>query len=391
VACHKDIKELNKKTLTLAALCLLFALCGYKDLFGNLKQYIGSIALNLIFKIISMDLLQRSVGDKLECLLCPHYCKIAEGKTGICGVRKNTGKTIELITYGVISGYSPDPIEKKPLYHFFPGKKILSVGSYGCNMRCDFCQNYNISQAVPRSLNQNMSPEDLVNSALEATNNIGLAFTYNEPVIWFEFMRDSAILAKKTGLHTAMVSNGYVNSQPLNELTNFIDAFNIDLKAFNNYFYTKLTGSDLEPVKQALKQISRSGKHLEITTLVIPGMNDTAKEMSNQAEWIAGELGRDVPLHLSRYYPMYKRDDPATSEETLLSLYETASEKLDNVYLGNTHSDRGQDTKCLRCEAVVTKRHGYSTRVMNLDKEGRCMVCGTMIYRYYSTSSSKEH
>ena len=177
--------------------------------------------------------------SKLECLLCPHYCKIAVGKTGICGVRKNTGEKIELMTYGVLSGYSLDPVEKKPLYHFFPGHNILSVGSYGCNMKCDFCQNYNISQIIPEKLIPETTPEYIVNAALSAEKNIGIAFTYNEPVIWFEFMRDAANIAKNEGLFTVMVSNGYVNSESLNEIIQFIDAFNIDLKAFNQNFYRK--------------------------------------------------------------------------------------------------------------------------------------------------------
>jgi len=334
-----------------------------------------------------MELLQRSVDDKSECLLCPHYCKLAEGKTGICGVRKNTGKSIELITYGVISGMAMDPVEKKPLYHFFPGKSILSVGSYGCNMRCDFCQNFTISQFVPDSFKRRMKPEELVSSALEASNNIGLAFTYNEPVIWFEYIRDAAELAKKAGLQTAIVSNGFVNKGPLIEITGFIDAFNIDLKAFNNDFYKKLTGSDLRPVKDALKQIAGSGRHLEITTLIIPGKNDSPEEMKLQTDWIAGELGKEVPLHLSRYFPMYKRDDPATPSEILMNLFEIASERLDFVYLGNTHSGSGMDTKCPQCNTIVTARKGYSTSVMNLDNEGRCRCCGTLIYRYFTTSS----
>lgn len=333
-----------------------------------------------------MEQLQRSVGNKLECLLCPHFCKLSVGQSGICGARKNTGKGIELLTYGVISGYSLDPIEKKPLYHFFPGKKILSVGSYGCNMRCDFCQNFNISQNLPHSFKQRLTPEEIVQSALEETDNSGVAFTYNEPVIWFEYMRDTAVLAKEAGMHTAMVSNGYVNSGPLNEIAEFIDAFNIDLKAFNNDFYRKLTGANLEPVKNTLKQIIKAGRHLEITTLIIPGMNDTDKEMSFQADWIAGELGKDVPLHLSRYFPMYKRDDPSTSPESLSRLYETASRKLNHVYLGNTIQESHQDTKCPQCKSVVTTRQGYSTRIINVDYNGKCTVCGTMIYRYLSTS-----
>ena len=303
----------------------------------------------------------RKDGNKLECLLCPHFCKIAAGKTGICGVRKNNGKEIELLTYGVISGYSLDPVEKKPLYHFFPGNNILSIGSYGCNMKCDFCQNFNISQKIPGSLIAEAAPEKIVRDALSVEKNIGIAFTYNEPIIWFEFMKDVALAAKAEGLYTVIVSNGYVNSEPLSEIIQFVDAFNIDMKAFNNNFYRKVTGADIEPVKDCLKLISKSGKHLEITTLIIQGLNDDEKEMALQSEWIAGELGKDVPFHLSRYFPMYKRDDPATSQETLNKLFEIASENLNHVYIGNTISDQGQNTSCPECGTIVTKRSGYKT------------------------------
>jgi pyruvate formate lyase activating enzyme len=334
-----------------------------------------------------MTPLYKIINDKAECLLCPHFCKIAVGKTGICGVRKNTGERIELLTYGVLSGYSSDPVEKKPLYHFFPGQNILSIGSYGCNMRCDFCQNFNISQKIPDSLIPETTPEKIVKAALSAENNTGIAFTYNEPVIWFEFMRDTATLAKNEGLFTVMVSNGYVNSEPLNEIIRFIDAFNIDLKAFNNSFYRKMTGADIEPVKNTLKQIAKSGKHLEITTLIIPGQNDDEREMALQSEWISGELGKNVPLHLSRYFPMFRRDNPATSQESLNRLYETASKNLDHVYMGNTNSDRGQNTSCPKCRTTVTERTGYKTHLFNLDKEGKCTVCGTPVYRYFTFSS----
>ncbi|MCX6326637.1 MAG: AmmeMemoRadiSam system radical SAM enzyme [Bacteroidia bacterium] len=328
------------------------------------------------------------INDKnLECLLCPHYCKLKSGKTGICGVRKNTGDKIELLTYGVLSGFSLDPVEKKPLYHFFPGYNILSVGSYGCNMRCDFCQNYNISQKIPEGMIPETTPEKIVKAALSAEKNIGLAFTYNEPVIWFEFMRDTATVAQNEGLFTVMVSNGYVNSEPMNEIIQFINAFNIDLKAFNNKFYRKLTGSDIEPVQNSLKQIAKSGKHLEITTLIIPGQNDDEREMALQAEWIACELGKDVPLHLSRYFPMYKRDDPATSQETLNKLFEIASGKLDHVYMGNSISESGQNTLCPKCGTIVTIRSGYKTRLLNLDRGGKCTGCGTLVYKHFTFSS----
>jgi pyruvate formate lyase activating enzyme len=334
-----------------------------------------------------MITLYKNAGERIQCLLCPHFCKIAAGKTGICGVRKNNGKKIELTTYGVISGYSTDPIEKKPLYHFFPGNNIFSVGSYGCNMRCDFCQNFNISQIIPKSLISDSTPEKIVKNALSIEKNIGIAFTYNEPVISFEFMRDTAILAKEAGLFTVMVSNGFVTSEPLGEIIQFIDAFNIDLKAFNNNFYKKLTGADLEPVKDSLIQISNAGKHLEVTTLIIPGQNDNEHEMELQSEWMAGELGKETPFHLSKYFPRFKRDDPSTSEETLNSLSNIASGHLVNVYMGNTISDAGQNTNCPECGTTVTIRSGYDIRILNLNYDGTCNNCGFLIYRYFNPSS----
>jgi pyruvate formate lyase activating enzyme len=320
----------------------------------------------------------------IECRLCPHRCKIAEGKTGICGVRKNTGDKVELTTYSVISGHALDPVEKKPLYHFFPGHNILSIGSYGCNMRCDFCQNWQISQNHQSEFRVNTSIDRLLDEASRAEKNIGIAFTYNEPVIWFEFMRDTALRFKEKGFFTAMVSNGYVSREPLNEITGFIDAFNIDLKAFNDSFYKKLTGADLDNVKETLRFIAEKGKHLEITTLIIPGKNDSADEMENQAKWIAGELGEDIPLHISRYFPMYKRQDPVTPQSTLDTLLETASAHLKYVYLGNTGSSLGQDTFCKKCGITVTKRYGYSTRMLNLDPDGNCIKCGSRVYRHFT-------
>lgn len=334
-----------------------------------------------------MHLYNKISDNKAECLLCPHNCRIDDGNTGICGVRKNTGGRIELQTYGVLSACSLDPVEKKPFYHFFPGYNILSAGSYGCNMRCDFCQNFSISQTGFEEAKSTITPENLVKRALGAHRNIGVAFTYNEPVIWFEYMRDTAIIAKSQGIHTAMISNGYVNRDPLSEILNFIDAFNIDLKSFNNAFYKKLTGATLEPVKNTLRMIAESGKHLEITTLIIPGQNDDENEMELETEWIASELGKNVPLHLSRYFPMYRRNDPATPDETLARLFAIASGKLNYVYLGNTRSDSGQNTDCSECGLNVTIRSGYNTRSINLDDEGRCTGCGNLIYRNFTISS----
>jgi len=346
--------------------------------------------LELIFEnIYHMLSLTKKTSDKLECQLCPHYCKLSKDKTGICGVRKNTGNKIELTTYNVLSAYSVDPVEKKPLYHFFPGSNILSIGSYGCNMRCDFCQNYNISQNIPESIVPGATINRIIKDALSTDNNIGIAFTYNEPSIWFEYIRDVSKIANKEGLFTVLVSNGYVNSEPLEEIIKFIDAFNIDLKAFNNTFYRKLAGAELEPVKSSLKQIADSEKHLEVTTLIIPGQNDDEKEMALQTEWMAEELGPDTPFHLSRYFPTYKRDNPPTPEDSLKKLFEIASKNLNYVYMGNTSSHEGQNTSCPICGTVVTTRLGYKTRVVNIDSEGKCNTCGTLIYKNFISSLPK--
>jgi pyruvate formate lyase activating enzyme len=333
-----------------------------------------------------MITLHKKIEDKLECLLCPQQCRLTAGKTGICGVRKNTGEKIELTTYGVVSGYSLDPLEKKPLYHFFPGHNILSIGSYGCNMRCDFCQNFHISQEIPHGNFTGITIEKIIEDSLNSNDNIGISFTYNEPVIWFEFIKDVAEAAKRNGLYTVLVSNGFVNPEPLKEIIKFIDAFNIDLKAFNNDFYRKLTGAELQPVKNSLKQIALSGKHLEVTTLVIPGLNDNEVEMAIQTEWMADELGKNVPFHLSRYFPTYKRDNPPTSEATLIHLSDIACKNLNYVYTGNCNTKTGQNTSCPVCGTIVTIRSGYKTNLLNLDAEGKCISCGNQIYKNFTIS-----
>jgi pyruvate formate lyase activating enzyme len=253
-------------------------------------------------------------------------------------------------------------------------------------MRCDFCQNWQISQESRQKFVTNTTSEELAEKAFDASGNLGLAFTYNEPVIWFEFVRDTAVRIKEKGLYNVLVSNGFINSNPLKELLEFTDAFNIDLKAFSDKFYSKLTGAELEPVKESLRQIARSGRHLEITTLIVPGWNDSPEEMETQSKWIAEELGPSTPLHLSRYFPMYKRENPATPVATLESLFEAASRYLQYVYLGNTRGGSGNDTKCSVCGTTVTKRTGYSARPVSLEKDGSCKVCGNLIYRFLTPS-----
>ncbi len=323
-------------------------------------------------------------GDKggVRCLLCPHSCVLAEGRKGICRVRESDGNTIRSLTYGIISGYSTDPIEKKPLYHFFPGKNILSVGSFGCNMRCDFCQNDEISQHGIQHNNYFIAPDNLVSRALAIPDNIGLAYTYNEPVIWFEYIMECSEAIKQEGLHNVMVTNGYVNKDPLMELLRYIDAFNIDLKSFDDSFYRSYTGSSLRPVLDTLVAVAEAGRHLEVTTLVIPKLNDTVEMMKREARWIAENLGQDTPLHISRYFPRYMREDPATPLETIIRLYETAAEHLRFVYTGNLpEGNKGSDTVCPSCNKILIKRSGYKIKNTGLTNEGRCSVCGEQIIR----------
>jgi pyruvate formate lyase activating enzyme len=327
-----------------------------------------------------MRLWEKHKEGSLRCTLCPKLCIIRPGGRGICGARENREGEIYPITAGIISGYALDPIEKKPLYHFFPGSVILSVGSYGCNLTCDFCQNYHISQHFAGDQSARLHPEELVRHAANARGNIGIAYTYNEPVIWFEYVTESARLAREKGLRNVMVTNGYVNQEPLKEFIQVIDAFNIDLKAFSNDFYRLYTGATLKPVMQAIKSVASSGRHLEITTLILPGMNDSPDEMRREAEWISENAGRSVPLHLSRYFPTYRRTTPATPPETILMLREIAQEYLDFVYTGNMPGDEGgSDTRCPSCHTTVIKRSGYYTRITGITDEGRCVKCGRQI------------
>ena len=320
--------------------------------------------------------------NAIRCLLCPHRCTIRSGEAGICGARENREGELDLVTSGIVSGYALDPIEKKPLYHFSPGSAILSVGSYGCNLRCDFCQNYHISQNISVEAARRLNPADLVHQATAARGNIGIAYTYNEPVIWFEYVMECAELASRKGLRNVLVTNGYVNPEPLKELIRFTDAFNIDLKAFNNDFYRRFTGATLQPVLESIRAVAASGRHLEITTLILPGMNDTEDEMRHEAEWIAENAGRSVPLHLSRYFPMYRRSTPATPPETILKLRDIAVGYLDFVYTGNMGGENGgSDTVCPSCHSTVIVRSGYKTRITGLTDDGKCLKCGWQVVK----------
>lgn len=268
---------------------------------------------------------------KVKCKLCPHGCILPQGSTGFCRARKNVDGKLYSLNYGYISSIAFDPIEKKPLYHFYPGSSILSIGTFGCSFRCLHCQNFEISQLTPNVFE--VETEKLIALAKKDPKCIGIAFTYNEPTIWFEYVMDVAKAFKQEGLKTVLVTNGYLNEEPLNDLLEVIDSANIDVKAFNEEFYKKICSGDLESVKRFV-EICAKKIHIEITTLIIPTLNDRDEEIENLAKWIASIDDR-IPLHLTRYFPRYKMTLPPTPKETLMRLREVAKKYLVNVYLGN--------------------------------------------------------
>jgi len=277
-----------------------------------------------------------NINDIIECELCPHYCKILPSKTGICMARRNQNGRLTAENHGKVTSIALDPIEKKPLYHFYPGSKILSVGSYGCNFHCGFCQNHRIS--MQKSSYREFSPENIAEISKEyiTQGNIGAAYTYNEPLIGYEFVKDCARLIQSQEQKNVLVTNGFINPKPLELLLPFIDALNIDLKSFSSSFYKEISGvlNALEDVKRTIN-MAVSNCHVEITTLVLPHENDSVEEMESLSGWIA-DINTDIPLHITRFFPAYKMfNTKPTPVETIYKLVETARRNLRYVYHGN--------------------------------------------------------
>ena len=274
--------------------------------------------------------------ERIVCSLCPHHCRLADGETGFCRARTNEGGAIRCKNYGRLTSVALDPIEKKPLYHFHPGSFILSVGSFGCNLRCPFCQNYAISMADGQSETQDVTPAELASLAHDLSRrphgNIGVAFTYNEPLLSYEFIMDAAPLLHEAGLFVVLVTNGTIAPVPLEALLPHVDAMNIDLKGWQPDFYRRL-GGDLAAVKHTIARAVKSC-HVEVTTLVIPGQNDSASDMEEEARWLAS-LHPDLPLHISRYFPRWHENTPATPIETIERLAAIARKHLRFVHKGN--------------------------------------------------------
>lgn len=312
-------------------------------------------------------------GEKVECRLCPHTCVINPGGRGVCRVRENREGELYTRNYGRCSSLALDPIEKKPLYHFYPGSLILSAGTVGCNFRCEFCQNWEIAHGEPETAI--ITPGDLVDKARE-TGSLGIAYTYSEPLVWYEFVLDTARLAREAGLKNVMVTNGFIRPEPLAGLLPWIDAWNIDVKGFSLEFYRKIVHGDYRPVLETAAAVVKAGGHVEITTLLVTGLNDAPEELEALVLWIANNLGVDTPLHFSRYFPRYKLQAPPTPMETLERAWKMARRYLHYVYLGNVDDPETNNTYCPFCGELVIRRKGYRVSLPGL--LGRtCQACGS--------------
>lgn len=324
---------------------------------------------------------KKILSDKLQCTLCPHECIIPEGKTGWCRTRVNHSQGLEMTTYGRLAAVAIDPIEKKPLNHFRPGTKTFSVGQQGCNLTCPFCQNAGLSQCllgdtheVPTKVRQ-WTPEEVVQKAL-ASGCKSIAFTYSEPILSLEFALDIAPLAKQASLDLVFVTNGQMNEAPAKILGNAIDAANIDLKSFSEKTYKHVLGGNLQSTLNTIEQLAKAGVWVEVTTLIVPNMNDSASELKEIATFLAN-LSLDIPWHISRFHPSFHRMD---TQPTPTSVMEMALEIGSNaglryVYLGNMRSGKGENTYCSNCQDVVVDRRGYE--ILQINTSASCCIrCG---------------
>ena len=321
----------------------------------------------------------RALADgRVRCELCPRRCTLREGQRGFCFVRARVGDRMVLTTYGRSSGFALDPIEKKPLAHVLPGSTILSFGTAGCNLACRFCQNWEISTSREfDTLSSQASPEALAHAAARL-GAVGVAFTYNDPVVFAEYAIDTAAACHEAGLLAVAVSAGWIEPEPRRELFGAVDAANIDLKGFTEDFYRRTTGARLADVLDTLVDVRAMGTWLELTTLLIPGRNDSDAELAAQCRWVASELGTEVPVHFTAFHPAHRmRDVPPTPASTLERARAVAHDAgLAHVYLGNVRVEGGATTRCAGCGTVLVEREGYEVTVYRLTPAGTCPDCG---------------
>ncbi|HQP56781.1 MAG TPA: AmmeMemoRadiSam system radical SAM enzyme [Syntrophorhabdus sp.] len=320
--------------------------------------------------------------QKVHCFLCRHHCEINDGKRGICGVRENRGGTLYTLVYGFPCSHHVDPIEKKPLFHFYPGSKAFSIATVGCNFRCRHCQNHEISQIRKDDghiYGQRMTPSEVVEGALKSGCK-SISYTYTEPTIFFEYALDCAKLSKEKGICNNFITNGYIEQEPLKTIRPYLDGANIDLKSFNHDFYKKVCGAELDNVLASIRTFRSLGIWIELTTLVIPRYNDSEDEFKAITRFIKNDLGTETPWHVSAFYPTYKLTDVSrTPAKTLQRAREIGFEEgLRYVYTGNIPGEDGENTYCWSCKKLVVGRYGYTISEYNI-KDGACLFCGAII------------
>ena len=326
---------------------------------------------------------------RIHCDLCPRACTLHEGQSGFCFVRQRSGDQMVLTTYGRSSGFCVDPIEKKPLSHFHPGTSVLSFGTAGCNLGCRFCQNWDISKARDTERLADEATPEAIAVAAERAGCRSVAFTYNDPVIWAEYAMDIADACRARGIHTVAVTAGYICDEPRREFYSKIDAANVDLKAFTEQFYKKVTFAELQPVLETLEYLHKeTDVWLEVTTLLIPGLNDSDAELGQMSRWFADTLGPDVPLHFSAFHPDFKMMDiPPTPPATLTRARKIAKEHgLNYVYTGNVHDVDGATTSCPKCQMALIKRDWFEILEYRVTAQGACPGCGTAIAGRFGAS-----
>jgi len=316
----------------------------------------------------------------VQCHVCPRECVIPEGKRGYCGTRENHDGKLYSLVYGRVASAVPDPIEKKPLFHVLPGTKAFSIATAGCNMECKFCQNWTLSQSKPEDLRSRaMTPSQVAKTAA-GTGSVSIAYTYNEPTVFTEFVYDCAVAGKKAGIHSVVISNGYVNAEPIERLGEVITAYKVDLKAFSKKFYTEITGGDRDSVLDTIKLLNKLGVWVEIVHLTIPTLNDSDSDFTSMADWLLNEIGADVPVHFTRFHPMYKLTNlPVTPVSTLERARDILMGKgLKFVYVGNVPGHPGESTHCPQCGKTIIERFGFRVKSIKINN-GVCEYCGTKI------------
>lgn len=317
---------------------------------------------------------------EIECELCPRFCRLGDKERGYCGVRENIGGIYYTLVYGKACSFNIDPVEKKPFFHFLPGQNALSIATAGCNVNCKFCQNWEISQVRPEQIRHIDLPPLSVALNAKKYNSPIIAYTYSEPVVFFEYMIDTAKEASKRNIRNVVVTGGHINRDPLEELMGVVDGIKVDLKAFSQEFYTKYVRGELKPVLEAIKTIAKSDVWLEIVYLVIPTLNDSEGTIRQLCRWIKAEIGTDVPIHFSRFHPMYlMKNLPPTPLSTLVRIHDTAKEEgLHYVYIGNVPGHRAENTFCPQCQNIVIQRRGYEIKKIDMDR-GQCNFCGNPV------------